>query len=76
MMLASCKNCCHFAAANSCELGLAPDSGEHYCKKYAMTVGFREEILRLARADLQRDINRAVLQVKVRQAEATSGFAG
>lgn len=76
MLMASCKNCCHFQTQASCELGLKPDSGDLLCKKYAMTIGFREELLRLLRADVQKEVNRAVLGVQLKRAEESQAFAG
>ena len=75
MMYASCKNCCHLQGA-SCELGLKPDQGELLCKKYSMTIGFREELLRLMREDVQKEINRSVMAIRLQKAEAAQAFAG
>ena len=76
MMYASCKNCCHLVGATGCELGLKPDEGQLLCKKYAMTIGFREELLRLLRADVQKEVEMAVLKVRLQKAEEAQAFAG
>lgn len=75
MMYASCKNCCH-SQLGACELGLKPDDKELFCKKYSMTVGFREEILRLMREDVQKEISRATVMIRMRKAEEAQAFAG
>lgn len=75
MPLASCNNCVH-SQVSGCELGLAPDKGEILCKKYSMTVGFREEILKVMREELQKETSRAVLQVRLRKMEESTAFAG
>src|ERR1051326_804249 len=74
-MLASCENCA-FSEGKMCTLGQKLKPGELLCGKYSMTVAFREELLRLARADLAKEINQAKLMVQLRKAEERRAFAG
>lgn len=75
MMLASCDNCLH-RQARACELGLAPDKGELLCKKYSMTVSFRNKIIDVMRKDIQREVSRVTLQVTAERLEGSTAFAG
>lgn len=76
MPYASCKNCCHLQAASGCELGLRPDDGQLLCKKYAMTVSFREDVLGHLRREIKAEVNRAVIGIRLREAEEAQAFAG
>ncbi|MHB8606428.1 MAG: hypothetical protein ACYDCK_14370 [Thermoplasmatota archaeon] len=73
-MLASCENCVHMRGG--CELARKPKTDELYCEKYSMSIGFREELLRLMREDLQREISQATILIKASRAEKEQAFAG
>lgn len=74
-MLASCDNCI-FQSEGFCSLGATPKAGELLCEKYSMTLEFRESILDAMRKDIQREIQAAVLKVRVEELEKAQGFAG
>lgn len=75
MKLASCDNCAH-RKESSCSFGLAPSGGEFLCPKYAMSAGFHDEVLALARKEFTRDVNQAMLHISVIRAERDQAFAG
>ena len=75
ILIASCDNCVHRKAA-SCSLGQTPEPGEFLCPRYAMSEGFRDQILVHARKEFQRDVNQAMLEISVIRAEKDQAFAG
>lgn len=75
MKLASCDNCAH-RKENACSLGMAPEAGEFYCPKYAMSNVFFGEVLALARKEFEKDVNQAMLEIAVSRAEKDKAFAG
>lgn len=68
MKLASCANCAH-RQENACRLSLSPEPGEFLCPKYAMSEGFREEVLAWARKEIAQEVNQAMLDISVMRAQ-------